>query len=107
MVWSGELFFSNKLRVYEQYAEFFEYDAQSKSTNNEGMGDTPEMDKTQTTIRFYFALTLQLAQDDVTKIQQIDNQPLYLCLNTSALFKERYMKQKEEIDKIKSQTNNL
>jgi hypothetical protein len=36
-------------------------------------------------------------------MEQIDNLPLYLALNVSALMKEKYLKQKEEMDKIKKQ----
>ena len=69
------------------------------------MEDATKVDKTQNTIRFYFALTYQLAKDDITKFQQIDDLPTYLCLNTAALLKERYLKEKEEYDKIKNQMN--
>ena len=67
------------------------------------MDDTTPMDKKQSVIRFYFALTFQLAGEDITKMEQIDTQPLYLCLNISSLLKERYMKQKEELKQLEKQ----
>lgn len=67
------------------------------------MEDTPQMDKTQASIRFYFALTYQLAKEDITKMEQIDGLNLYLCLNTAALMKERYEKEMEEMRKMERQ----
>jgi uncharacterized radical SAM superfamily Fe-S cluster-containing enzyme len=65
--------------------------------------DTPKMDKTQTAARFYFALTFQLANEDLTKFEQIDDMSLYLCLNTAALLKERYEKELEQIKKMEKE----
>jgi hypothetical protein len=62
------------------------------------------MGKKETTIRFYFNLTYQLATEHITKMEQIDNLSLYLCLNISALMKERFLKQKEELKKLEKQT---
>lgn len=61
------------------------------------------MDKTQTAARFYFALTFQLANEDLTKFEQIDDMSLYLCLNTAALLKERYEKELEQIKSMEKQ----
>lgn len=96
-----QFFFSNKRNVYERYAEFFEYENQNKQMDSEGLGDTSKVDIKENTIRFYFALSYNLAKEDITKIQQIDELPLYLCLNISALVKERYLKEKQELDKLR------
>lgn len=61
------------------------------------------MDKTQTAARFYFTLTFQLANEDLTKFEQIDDMSLYLCLNTAALLKERYEKELEQIKKMEKE----
>lgn len=103
MVGSGQFFFSNKRNVYERYAEFFEYENENKQIDSEGVGDTSKVSATENTIRFYFALTYNLAKEDITKFQQIDELSLYLCLNISALVKERYLKEKQELDKLKKQ----
>jgi hypothetical protein len=97
-------FFHNRESVYQQFREFFDYEEQNQSDDDEGMGDTPKMGKKETTIRFYFNLTYQLATEDITKMEQIDNLSLYLCLNISALMKERFLKQKEELKKLEKQT---
>jgi len=34
-------------------------------------------------------------------MEQIDSISVYLCLNVAALIKERYLKEKEELDKMK------
>ena len=98
-----QFFFSHKRNVYERYGEFFEYEDKNQQDDNEGVERPTEVSSTEATIRFYFALTYNLAKEDITKIQQIDELPLYLCLNTAALVKERYLKEKQELDKLKKQ----
>jgi hypothetical protein len=100
---SIKFFFANRTSVYKQYEEFFEYDTEDKQDGDEGVDDTPKMDKGQVTARFYFTLTYQLASEDITKFEQIENIPLYLALTTAAYKKERYLKQKEEADKLRKQ----
>lgn len=67
------------------------------------MGDSPEMASKENTVRFYFNLTYQLAGEDITKVQQMDDIPMYLCLNVAALLKERHDKEQEEIRKMERQ----
>ena len=78
-------------------------DEQSKQDDDEGVGDSPEMASKENTIRFYFTLTYQLAGEDITKVQQMDDIPMYLCLNVAALLKERHDKEQEEIRKMERQ----
>lgn len=103
MVWCERFFFHNRQSVYERYREFFDYEEQIKPDDSEGVEDTTKMGKKETAVRFYFNLTHQLAGEDITKFQQIDNQPLYLCLNICSMLKERYLKQKEELRKLEKQ----
>ena len=102
--WLGaaSFFFSNIHFIHKQYKEFFDIDEQVKSVDDEGMEDTPKMDKAQITNRFYFALTFQLAQEDITKFEQIDSMNVYLCLNAASIFKERRLKEEEEFKKLQS-----
>lgn len=67
------------------------------------MEDTPKLDKKQAAVRFYFSLTYQLSNEDITKFEQIELLSVYLVLTTCAYKKEQYLKQKEESDKIKKQ----
>lgn len=67
------------------------------------MEETPEMAPKETTARFYFALIYQLAGKDVTKFEEVEQQPLYLCLNILSLEKDRAEKEREEYEKIKKQ----
>ena len=103
MAWSIKFFFANRTGIYKQYEEFFEYDPKDKQDGDDGVENTPQMDKTQASVRFYFTLTYQLAAEDITKFEQIENLPLYLCLTTAAYKKEQYLKQKEEADKLRKQ----
>ena len=78
-------------------------DEQVKQDDDEGMGDSTKMASKENTIRFYFTLTYQLAGEDITKVQQMDDIPMYLCLNVAAMMKERHDKEQEEIRKIERQ----
>ena len=41
-------------------------------------------------------------QEHITKLQQVEETNLYLCLNTASLMKEEVLKQKEEMRKMKN-----
>jgi hypothetical protein len=57
----------------------------------------------EATARFYFALLYKLTGNDITKFEEVEQQPLYLCLNVLSLEKDRNEKEKEEYEKIKKQ----
>jgi hypothetical protein len=63
------------------------------------------MGKKEAAFRYYFSITLNLAGEDITKINQIDELPLLLCLNTASIMKERMVKQNEELKKMEKQFN--
>jgi hypothetical protein len=67
--------------------------------DNEGVEDTPTMGKKESTARFYFTLTLQLANEDITKIKQIDKMSVYLVLNTASILKDKRTKEINEMKK--------
>ena len=78
-------------------------DEQNQPDDNEGVGDTTKMGKKEAAFRYYFSITLNLAGEDITKINQIDELPLLLCLNTASMMKERVQKQNEEMKKMEKQ----
>lgn len=104
MVWCCQFFFSNINNIHNQYKEFFEVDDRSKSEDDDGVQDTPKMDKAQITNRFYFALTFQLVKEDITKFEQLDEVNVYLCLNAASLLKERRLKEEEELKKLQQKS---
>jgi len=71
------------------------------------MEDTPKVDTKNATARFYFELTFQLAKEDVTKMAEVENQNLYLCLSIASLLKDRIIKHNEEMKKIKNENNKI
>jgi len=71
--------------------------------DNEGVGDNAEMDATQATARFYFNLTYQLAKEDITKIEQVENMSLYMALNVASLMKDQYERERDEQNKLNQQ----
>ena len=78
-------------------------DEQNEPEDNEGVGDTTKMGKKEAAFRYYFSITLNLAGEDITKINTIDELPLLLCLNTASMMKERVQKQNEEMKKMEKQ----
>ena len=103
MVRCCKFFFSNVNLVHQQYKEFFGLDEQNQQTDDKGLEDSPEMASRENTIRFYFTLTYQLAGEDVTKLEQMDDVNTYLCLNVASLMKERNLKEQEELRKMQKQ----
>ena len=103
MVWGKQFFFSNRNNIYQQYKEFFDVDEQNESEDKDGVGDTTKMGKKEAAFRYYFSITLNLAGEDITKLNQIDELPLLLCLNTASFMKERADKQREELKKMEKQ----
>jgi len=67
------------------------------------MEETSEIPAKEVTARYYFTLLFDLANKDVTRIEEVENLPLYLCLNTAAMKKEIREQEKAEYDKIKNQ----
>jgi len=65
------------------------------------------VDTKNATARFYFELTFQLAKEDVTKMAEVENQNLYLCLSIASLLKDRIIKHNEEMKKIKNENNKI
>ena len=78
-------------------------DEQNEQEDKDGVGNTPKMGKKEAAFRYYFSITLNLAGEDITKINTIDELPLLLCLNTASMMKERADKQREEIKKMEKQ----
>jgi hypothetical protein len=103
LVRGKQFFFSNRNNIYQQYKEFFDVDEQNQPDDSEGVADTTKMGKKEAAFRYYFSITLNLAGEDITKINQIDELPLLLCLNTASMMKERVQKQNEEMKKMEKQ----
>ena len=104
MVRSRPFFFGNRDGIHKLYKEFFGLDDQSTTESPEGLDGDAEVDTKGSTARFYFALTYQLAKEDVGKFEQVENTNLYLCLNACSLTKERIDKQNEELKKMERKT---
>lgn len=45
---------------------------------------------------------MTLTQEDITKIKEIEKQPLITCLNYLSMIKDRNEEQKKELRKLKS-----
>ena len=103
MVCICRFFFSSRKLIHLQYKGFFGIEEEDERFDNEGVEDTPEMATKEATARFYFALLYKLTGNDITKFEEVEQQPLYLCLNVLSLEKDRNEKEKEEYEKIKKQ----
>ena len=103
MVWSSHFFFSNIKNIHTKYREFFDYEEQDGETDGTDEENTTQMGATEATLRFYFQLTYELSNRDLTKIEQIENTNLYLCLNTASLMKDRIIQERNEMKKLQNQ----
>jgi hypothetical protein len=97
LVWSCSVFFSHLKRIHYEFKQFFESEDDDRETNKTSEEDTPSMAPSQATARFYFELTFNLANQDITKHPLIDNSNMYLCLNAAALMKDRIIKEQNEL----------
>ena len=73
---------------------------QDEPEDNEGMEDTPKISAKEATARFYFTLTYQLAKEDITKFEEVENMNLFICLNVASMLKDRYEKERDEQRKL-------
>lgn len=101
MVWSFDFFFASAKRVHNAYRHFFESEDEDRELPETTEEDTTEMAPSETAARFYFELTYQLASEDITKIDQLNEMNMYLCLSTASLIKDRIIKQQNELKKQK------
>lgn len=98
-----QFFFSNIKSVHLKYKAFFGTDDQDEQDVDEDVETPTQMAPSEATARFYFELTYRLANDDITKIMQIENTNVYLCLNTASLIKDRIVKEQNELKKLKNE----
>lgn len=100
MVRCGKFFFAHIKRVHHTYKQFYESTEEVTEVDETSAEDTPQMSASETTSRFYFELTYQLAKEDLTKLDRILETNMYLCLNTGSLMKDRVIKQQNELKKL-------
>lgn len=69
--------------------------------------DTAQESSSMVVARYYFQLTYELANRDITKIEQVNQQSVYLCLNVASLIKDEIIQKNNELKKIKSQPKHV
>lgn len=102
MVWMCTAFFLHRKGIYNQYKEYFGVPDEDIQDDGQREKDTPTMAPKEAVARFYFGATLELANNDITKIKHIESLGLYLCLNTLARNKDIREAEKKELEKIKN-----
>ena len=70
----------------------------------DGDEDTPQISPKETVARFYFGATMELAQDDITKVKEIEGLSARLCLSVLSRNKDRREEEKRQMEKLKSKT---
>ena len=100
MVRSFGFFFSNRKYIHNLYKEFFGYDTPTTKEDDSKLEEDAEVSEKDSTSRFYFTLLYRLAKEDITKSDEVETSPLYLCLNVASIMKEEYERQKEDYDKM-------
>ena len=58
------------------------------------------MAPSESAARFYFEVSFQLANEDITKFDGLNNLNMYLCLNAASLLKDRVIAQENELKKL-------
>ena len=101
MVWCGAAFFFHRKNIHRRYKEYFGITDEDVQTDGERDEDISKMAPKEATARFYFGATLELCKEDITQITHIDKLPIYLCLNTLSVFKDRKEAERKEIEKMK------
>jgi hypothetical protein len=61
------------------------------------------MAPSESAARFYFETSFRLVNEDITKINDLNNLNMYLCLNAASLIKDRVVREQEEIKKMENQ----
>lgn len=108
MVWLCAVFFFHRNNIYKQYKEYFGVGDEDNKVDEDGDEDNPKLSKKEATARFYFAASVELANNDITKMKQIDSMPLYLCLNMLSRNKDIREIERREIEKLKNKKwNNI
>lgn len=107
MVWLCQFFFSHRKRVHFQYRKFYESEDETNQVDDPDNEVSPEMAPSESAARFYFQLTYQLAKEDLTKFERINETNVYLCLNTASLMKDRIVAQNNEMKKLQNQTKEI
>ena len=100
MVVCQHFFFGNRKHIHNQYQGFFGIDSENADNGDEVLDEDAEVVEKGSTARFYFALTYQLAKEDITKFTEVENTNLYLCLSTASLMKDRADKEREDLRKM-------
>jgi hypothetical protein len=100
MVQCCSFFFAHQRSIHHQFRAFYEVEDEAGEGLETDEEDTPKMAPTEAASRFYFQLTLQLAGDDLTKYELVNEENIYLCLSSAALFKDRAEKQQAEARKL-------
>lgn len=102
MVRCSSAFFLHKRKLYQQYKEFFGVEDESVPLDEEGGKDIPQIPPKEAVARFYFNASVELANNDITKMKQIDSLPIYLCMNILARNKDIREAERMELEKIKN-----
>jgi hypothetical protein len=102
LVWIGTGFFLHQQHIHNRYKEYYGIPDETPQTDGEGSEDVPKMAPKEATARFYFTASLELCQNDITKMSHIDKLPIYLCLSTLARNKDIREAERREIEKIKN-----
>ena len=100
MVRSRTVFFFNRRNIHKKYAGFFGVTEQDEREDSDSVEETPKIPPKEATARFYFNLTYQLAKEDITRFEEVENMNLYICLNVASIMKDKYERELEQHRKM-------
>ncbi len=103
-LWAIEQWANYRLGIFRQYKELFGLDDEEDLDNTDTEVDTIQHDAVA---RNWYKIIVDLAQDDILRLDAVTDQPLIKTLNFMALRKERQLEENmrtiEQNSKIKTQ----
>jgi len=102
-----QLFFALRNNIYRDFKGFFEAeepDTDGQDEDKKQVQDDVPKDKNQIG-RFYWKCLMILCNDDITKMEQINNMNVILCLNFLSYKKDEAIEMKNEMKKMQSKNN--
>ena len=99
-----QFFFQSRQSIYRKYEGFFGVSEDEGEGDDEVEDDKPSEPPLQITSRFWWSCLMVLCKEDITKVDEINKQPLVLCLNYLSMIKDRNEAERREIEKMKNKT---
>ena len=103
----SSFFFAKRNNIHKSFGGFFEVEEPDTNGQDEDKTEDKQdvkVDKNKTA-RFYWKCLMILCNDDITKMEQINNMNVILCLNYLSYKKDEAIELKNEMKKMQGKNN--